>query len=95
MTEGGETAKQMAFYRPDATIYALRPNWNVCRKLNLIWGIIPVLVKEYISTDQMLEQSSAILKQLGFLEKGDIFILTAGVPVGISGTTNMLKIHEA
>ena len=95
MTEGGETAKQMAFYRPNATIYALCPNWNVCRKLNLIWGIIPVLVKEYNSTDQMLEQSSTILKQLNFLEKGDIFILTAGVPVGISGTTNMLKIHEA
>ena len=62
MTEGGETAKQMAFYRPDATIYALCPNWHVCRKLNLIRGIIPVLVQGFNSTDQMLEQSSTILK---------------------------------
>ena len=42
MTESGETAKQMASYRPDAIIYALCPNWNVCRELNLIWGIIPI-----------------------------------------------------
>ncbi|MAJ44321.1 MAG: pyruvate kinase [Candidatus Marinimicrobia bacterium] len=95
MTESGETAKQMALFRPDAIIYALCPNWNVCRELNLIWGIIPVLVDECNSTDQMLNYSSSILKELKFLKDGDIYILTAGVPVGVSGTTNMLKIHEA
>ena len=95
MTESGETAKQMALYRPDATIYALCPNWNICRELNLIWGIIPILVDEFNSTDQMLNYSSSILKELSFLNEGDIYILTAGVPVGVSGTTNMLKIHEA
>lgn len=95
MTESGETAKQMAMYRPDAIIYALCPNWNVCRELNLIWGIIPILVEEFNSTDQMLNYSSSILKELKFLEDGDVYILTAGVPVGVSGTTNMLKIHEA
>lgn len=95
MTESGKTAKQMAVFRPDATIYALCPHWDICRELNLIWGIIPVHVNEFKSTDNMLVQSSAILKQRGFLKEGEIFILTAGVPVGISGSTNMLKIHTA
>lgn len=95
MTESGETAKQMALYRPDAIIYALCPNWHVCRELNLIWGIIPIHVEEFSSTDQMLNYSSSILKELNFLKKGDVYVLTAGVPVGVSGTTNMLKIHEA
>tara|TARA_B100000941_G_scaffold271038_1_gene229444 strand:+ start:1022 stop:2431 length:1410 start_codon:yes stop_codon:yes gene_type:complete len=95
MTETGKTAKQMALYRPDATIYALCPNWNICRELNLIWGIIPILVEDINSTDQMLNYSSIVLKKLKFLREGDEYILTAGVPVGVSGTTNMLKIHIA
>jgi pyruvate kinase len=95
MTESGVTAKQMAIFRPDATIYALCPHWDICRELNLIWGIIPVFVKEFESTDKMLLESSAILKRRGFINEGETFILTAGVPVGISGSTNMLKIHKA
>jgi len=62
--------------------------------LALIWGITPLLVNSVTSTDKMIIDSSELLKERKFIKKGDSFIITAGVPVGVTGSTNMLKIHS-
>ena len=94
MTESGNTAIIVSHYRPRNNIFALTPSESICRKLSLVWGIIPILTKKFESTDEMIEQSEEILIKRGLLESGDTFVLTAGVPIGVSGTTNMLKIHK-
>ena len=94
MTESGQTAIKMAHYRPKAQIYALCAHKRVFHMLSLIWGITPVLVDSFHSTDEMIQASGAILKENNHLKTGDKFIITAGAPVGVTGTTNMIKIHE-
>ena len=94
MTESGNTAIIVSHYRPRNNIFALTPSESICRKLSLVWGIIPILAKKFESTDEMIEESEKILIKRDFLGCGDTFVLTAGVPIGLSGTTNMLKIHE-
>ena len=93
MTESGSTAIKMAQYRPNSHIYALCPYPDICRKLALIWGITPILVEKYTSTDEMISNYISLLKNKEYIEQGDKVIITAGVPVGISGTTNMIKVH--
>jgi pyruvate kinase len=63
--------------------------------LSLIWGVTPVLVDTFQSTDEMITCSGEILRKNRYLKKGEKFIITAGAPVDITGTTNMIKIHEA
>ncbi|MDP6937079.1 MAG: pyruvate kinase [Candidatus Marinimicrobia bacterium] len=94
MTETGLTAMKMAQYRPRARIFALCTIPEVCYQLSLIWGVTPVLVKAYSTTDELIEYSGKLLRDKGFVNSGDSFIITAGVSVGVSGSTNMLKIHQ-
>jgi pyruvate kinase len=94
MTESGVTAMKMAQHRPKARIFALCPNYKVCCKLALIWGVTPLLVNPTTSTDKMIIDSGELLKERKIIKKGDSFIITAGVSVGVTGSTNMLKIHK-
>ena len=93
MTESGQTAIKMAQHRPKAQIYALCSHKHVFQMLSLIWGITPVLVDSFQSTDEMILHSGKILKDNNYLEAGDKYIITAGAPAGVTGTTNMIKIH--
>ena len=93
MTESGSTAIKMAQYRPNSNIYALCPYPDTCRMLSLIWGVTSIIVKKYTSTDEMIANYISIMKDKQYIDKGDKVIITAGVPIGISGTTNMIKIH--
>jgi pyruvate kinase len=95
LTESGKMAMQMAQYRPKAQIVALCSKESVFRFLALIWGINSVLIDSFIDTDGMFDYSSALLVKKGYLKKGDKYIITAGAPIGVSGSTNMLKIHKA
>ena len=94
MTESGSTAIIVSHYRPRNNIFALTPHEFICNKLSLVWGVIPLLTKEFKSTDEMIVGSEEMLVEKKLLRSGDIFVLTAGAPVGITGTTNMLKIHK-
>ena len=94
MTQSGNTAIIVSHYRPRNNIFALTPSQSICNKLSLVWGVIPILTEEFESTDEMIVKSEKILLKRELLESGDTFVLTAGVPIGISGTTNMLKIHR-
>ncbi len=93
MTESGSTAIKMAQYRPNSNIFALCPYPNICRMLTLIWGITPIQVNKYTSTDEMISNYITLMKDKKYIVVGDKVIITAGVPIGISGTTNMIKIH--
>ena len=93
MTESGDTGNAMSSFRPSSIIIAMTPNESVYRRLSLSWGILPVRVRRFRSTDQMLDFSKKFLMDNHIIKKGDMFVMTAGVPVGITGTTNMIKIE--
>ncbi len=94
MTESGSTAIVVSHYRPRNNIFALTPSKSTCNRLSLVWGVIPLLTKQFESTDQMIVESEKILQKEGLLKKGDTFVLTSGVPVAVTGSTNMLRIHK-
>ena len=94
MTESGFTSIVVSQFRLNADLYALTPNQDVCKRLTLIWGIVPILTSKFLSTDDMIINAEKILMDNEFIKNGDVFILTSGVPVGITGSTNMLKIHQ-
>jgi pyruvate kinase len=93
-TESGYTARMVAKYRPKAPIFAVTPNEGSMRRLALIWGVIPVLGAKAKTTDQMFELAVDSALQAGYIRLGDIVVITAGVPVGRSGTTNLIKVHQ-
>lgn len=91
-TETGLSSKQIAKFRPYSLIISLSPEITTVRKLKHVWGVIPSLVKEASSTDEMLDIAKNIVK--AYVSKGDSIVVTSGVPVGVSGSTNMLKVIE-
>ena len=94
MTESGNTGNTLSSFRPRSVIIAMTPRENVYRRLSLSWGILPVKVKKFRSTDQMLDFNKKFLLDNNIIKKDDMFVMTAGVPVGITGTTNMIKIER-
>ena len=93
VTQSGTTARLLSKYRPEPPIIACVMDEQVQRQLSLSWGITPLLMDEAHSTDALIEMSTAAAEKAGFLQSGDLAVVTAGVPVGISGTTNMIKVH--
>ena len=93
MTESGDTGNTMSSFRPSSIIIAMTPNERVYRRLSLSWGILPIKVRKFKSTDQMLDFNKKFLIDNHIIKKDDMFVMTAGVPVGIAGTTNMIKIE--
>jgi len=92
-TQSGNTARMVSKHRPCALIIAATPSERVARRLRVSWGVFPIVVKESNSTDDMLEVSVGGALSSGLVEHGDVLVITAGVPVGVAGTTNMLKVH--
>lgn len=93
-TESGYTARMVSKYRPKAPIFAVTPNEQVVRRLALVWGVIPVISQEARTTDQLFELAVDSGIKYGLVGLGDLVIITAGVPVGRSGTTNLIKVHQ-
>lgn len=93
-TASGYTARMVAKYRPKAPIIAVTPNERVVRTLCLNWGIYPVLGEDAKTTDQMFELAVENSMKTGMIKLGDLVVITAGVPVGRSGTTNLIKVHH-
>lgn len=90
-TQSGSTARMVSSYRPRQPIIALSPNLNVVRCLNLVWGVHPILADDYSTSDDMIEQAKQAALKTGFVKKGDTVVITAGVPIGVPGTTNLIK----
>ena len=93
VSESGTTARLLSTYRPQQPIIACVMKEQVQRQLSLSWGITSLMMPLAHSTDELIEMSTALAKENGFLHNGELAVVTAGVPVGISGTTNMIKIH--
>ena len=93
VTQSGRTARMISRFRPACPIIAATTSPMVQRQLNMSWGVIPFLVKEAESTDEMFDMGVEKALESGYARNGDIVVITAGVPVGISGTTNILKVQ--
>ena len=93
VSESGTTARLLSKYRPEQPIIACVMREQVQRQLSLSWGITPLMMSLAHSTDELIEMSTSLAKENGYLHNGELAVVTAGVPVGVSGTTNMIKIH--
>mgnify|MGYP000736516738 FL=1 len=93
VSESGTTARLLSKYRPQQPIIACVMREQVQRQLSLSWGITPLMMSLAHSTDELIEMSTALAKENGYLHNGELAVVTAGVPVGVSGTTNVIKIH--
>jgi pyruvate kinase len=93
-TTGGATAQQVASHRPATPIVAPTPSPTTYRQLALVWGVEPLLVEQFADTDAMIGTVVEATRARGLVQDGDLVIITAGVPLGGSGLTNMLKVHR-
>jgi pyruvate kinase len=93
VTESGHTARMISKYRPKSPIIAVTSNEHVSRALSLVWGVYPQVGRKSFTTDQMLENAIDESLSSGLVSHGDLVIITAGVPLGETGTTNLMKIH--
>lgn len=93
-TESGYTARMVSKYRPKSPIIAVTPVEQVMRRLQLVWGVTPVKGKSAETTDEMFDIAVQGAIESGVVRLGDTVVITAGVPVGRSGTTNLIKIHN-
>lgn len=92
-TESGSTAVTISKYRPHSDIIAVTPSEHTARQLALVWGAYPVIKKGRKTTDDLLNNAVATSVETGRVTNGDLIIITAGVPTGEKGTTNMMKLH--
>lgn len=92
-TESGHTARMISKYRPKAPIVAVTSYDYVCRRLALVWGVYPQLSQRATTTDEMLDFAVDASVNSSIVKHGDLVVITAGVPVGEAGTTNLMKIH--
>ena len=93
VTQSGHTARMISRFRPACPIIATTTDPRVQRQLMLSWGVTPFLVKEVSTTDEMFDMGVEKALESGYVKNGELVVITAGVPIGVSGTTNILKVH--
>ncbi len=93
VTKSGHTSRMVSRYRPNCLIIASTPLTKVYHQLALVWGVTPMLTREASTTDEIFNLAVDDVQNAGLLKNGDLVIITGGIPIGISGTTNMIKIH--
>lgn len=93
VTQSGHTARMISRFRPACPIIATTVSPRVQRQLSLSWGVLPYLVNVASTTDEMFDMGVEKALESGLVKNGDLVVITAGVPIGISGTTNILKVH--
>jgi len=93
-THSGGSARLISKYRPGIPIIGFSPVQQTVQRLALSWGVTPVLIQDLSTVDELLSYAPEYLKSLGYAAAGDTVVITAGVPVGSPGKTNMLKVVE-
>ena len=93
VTKSGKTARMISKYRPSCPIVGCTTYPNVCRQLNMSWGVVPLLIEEEQETFDLFENAVHSAQVSGLVNNNELVVITAGVPLGISGTTNMLKVQ--
>ncbi len=94
VTMSGFTAEMIARYKPNCPIIACSVDEGVCRQVNMLWGVRPLLIEKKDSADELFKEAVRKAQEAGYVKTGDTVVLTAGVPLGISGTTNMIHVVE-
>lgn len=92
VTESGTTARMISRFRSEIPIIACTPNNTTLRQLALSWGCTPIMVGEEKVTDVLFETAVNAAYSNNLVEKGDTVVLTAGLPLGVAGTTNLIKV---
>lgn len=92
VTKGGKTARLISKYRPLYPIISCTTDETVCRQMNMSWGVTPLVISEETNTDDLFEHAVQAAKATGIVQTGDKVVITAGVPLGISGNTNLMKV---
>ena len=93
VSKSGKTASMISKYRPQCMIVGGTTSKKVWRQMNILWGVKPIMVEEKQNTDDLFNHVIEVAEREGLVKNGDIAVITAGIPLGISGTTNMLKVH--
>ena len=91
VSKTGNTARMIAKFRPQCKIVGCSPEPKVCRKLNMSWGVYPVVIKEEYSMEVLFLRAIERAKKVGYVEQDDVVVLTAGIPLGRPGMTNLIK----
>lgn len=95
VSKSGQTVGRISKYRPNCQIIGCAMERRVCRQLNLLWGVTPIQLEEKSTADELFDHAVDVAEQKGLVHKGELVVITAGVPLGLSGTTNMIKVHVA
>jgi len=93
-TRSGNTALHISKYHPPTPVIALTPKIETCRRLALSWGVTPILVNDLHSTDKMIVMAEKTLKERKIVGADDTIVIVAGVPIGVKGGTNLMKLHK-
>ena len=94
VTLSGFTAGMIARYKPNCPIIACSVSPRICRQMNLAWGVTPIWIARESTTDDLFDVAVRAAEEAGYIKKGDTVVLTAGVPLGIPGRTNMIRVVE-
>ncbi len=95
VTKSGKTVGRISKYRPSCQIIGCATEMRVCRQLNLFWGVVPIQMNEEDTADELFDHAVEAAEKKGLIQRGELAVITAGVPLGLSGTTNMIKVHVA
>ena len=93
LTYSGGTARQISRFRPDCTIIAPTISEKARRQLNLSWGVIPVASSVCANSDELFDKAVEDAEKMNLVKNGDLVVITGGVPLGVAGTTNIMKVH--
>ncbi len=93
VTKSGMTARMISRFRPVTPIIGGSPVEKVCRQLSLSWGVTPMRIAEMQTSDELFEHAIDVATREGYVNYGDLAVITAGLPLGVSGTTNVLKVQ--
>lgn len=93
LTYGGTTAQMISKFRPSCPIIAPTIDEKARRQLNLSWGVIPVMSEKRNNSDELFEHAVECAQKTNIVKNGDLVVITGGAPIGVSGTTNIMKVH--
>ena len=93
VTKSGTSARMLAKYRPESDIISCATTEKVCRQLSLTWGVTPIVIKEEKEVFNLFDEAIQAAVKMKLLQTGDLTVITSGVPIGVSGTTNMMKVQ--
>ncbi len=95
VTKSGRTARIISRYRPECPIIGCTPSMKSYYQMNLSWGVVPMLITEQTDSDSLFTEAMESTEKAGYIKPGELAVITAGLPLGVSGTTNLIKVAVA